>query len=809
MAQENLYRELIFNNNGLKDPDEEVANPVNQGSIFDRLVGPAPADENPFYYQEPEYVEEPTPEPASQPAPATQSAPPAETVEPTTVESTATQTETTGTGQKQPAPKPVEPLNFNVAEPTDDVFSRRVEANRADDETEFYKGPRLFGFDSLSDLADAAMNIGVQTASAESTPPVTENVFSRIPGARYSGDYPAYTGDWNTSPSAYDASRAQYRGRELMQPMPEPTDVNPYPWRPAETPPVSPNVLDISSNGIPADIQDSMNEFKNLPDVQMISKPAGFDNPLWKEVYDEYYNLGLKEGKNQQKALSDAIGMANLEYELATKNVNNYGKPLSESPFMQLLVQAMNTDMSKSPTTPIIFEAVTKIPQIAENLYDAGIERQYREWAERYNTEHPENYDPKLGGPSQEFAGWYQYDPRNPVNPGASGYREWRENRNDTLQSEAQQRAYDLRVEREARRQDEMNYDPSVRNLLSGQAPETYTGSPNDISASTQNLLQEQSERDEQARIEQTRRNLARQRQAEDLQAGLLEGSRLLDNPFARDAFDMLGNVSDIGKRLDMTRDIARDWSRQDLEARSKAGYQTFNYEDAINGQLDDDYAVPQVLTDEYGNTEYNGALNHLLNAYDIQYDANGNPITDEDGNVQKNYHYGDAHQLLALWARPDYINNPAAGLPQGDGAGFRELNLPEDVLNSGILASSQFTSADVARNGENVEYVDISKEDYDRLFDLFVGANPALRVLMDAGLLTDEDIAKFFFKMPRTEASKPRGSGGYGGGGRYYGGGGGYIGGGSYKPSVNLPTPTTAKQQQNRIYNIMKNWSF
>jgi len=65
------------------------------------------------------------------------------------------------------------------------------------------------------------------TSTPETTPtaPVAEETTQmytprRIPGARYSGDYPAYTGDWNQSPSAYDASRAQYRGRELMQPMP-------------------------------------------------------------------------------------------------------------------------------------------------------------------------------------------------------------------------------------------------------------------------------------------------------------------------------------------------------------------------------------------------------------------------------------------------------------------------------------------------------------------------------------------------------------------------------------------------------------
>lgn len=785
MAQENLYRELIFNNNGLKDPDEEVANPVNQGSIFDRLVGPAPADENPFYYQEPEYVEEPAPEPASQPAPATQSAPPAETVEPTTVEPTATQTETTGTGQKQPAPKPVEPLNFNVAEPPDTAFARRVEANRADDETEFYKGPRLFGFDSLSDLADAAMNIGVQTASAESTTPATNPLTAP--------DMSNYLSGWQrreqSMRNATARNTAMERANELV----------PYDY----------------GGVVPADTNASLaydNPVRRTGEYRAEAQTPEYnglninlrrymENPAegWQADYDFYFNQAASLGMSEADARAAAVEAADRDRDRAEEQMirETTYRVLNADPLVNNVLQETGVNPMEEYKTLLPF--VDKIKGFASDL------------AQDYS-----NYKgPTLNAFNQMVNdritanNFENYDPRKTENPGVNGYREWQENRHDALQTEAQQRAYDLRVEREARRQDEMNYDPSVRNLLSGQAPETYTGSPNDISASTQNLLQEQSERDEQARIEQTRRNLARQRQAENLQAGLLEGSRLLDNPFARDAFDMLGNVSDIGKRLDMTRDIARDWSRQDLEARSKAGYQTFNYEDAINGQLDDDYAVPQVLTDEYGNTEYNGALNHLLNAYDIQYDANGNPITDEDGNVQKNYHYGDAHQLLALWARPDYINNPAAGLPQGDGAGFRELNLPEDVLNSGILASSQFTSADVARNGENVEYVDISKEDYDRLFDLFVGANPALRVLMDAGLLTDEDIAKFFFKMPRTEASKPRGSGGYGGGGRYYGGGGGYIGGGSYKPSVNLPTPTTAKQQQNRIYNIMKNWSF
>jgi len=110
--------------------------------------------------------------------------------------------------------------------------------------------------------------------------------------------------------------------------------------------------------------------------------------------------------------------------------------------------------------------------------------------------------------------------------------------------------------------------------------------------------------------------------------------------------------------------------------------------------------------------------------------------------------------------------------------------------------------------NDHKMEYFSGSKEEYERLANEFIASMPVLQRLIDSGVMTQEDVARFFFK--RYSTGKTGSSGGYGGGYRSGGGGGGYRPYyGSGKASQQKPNPSTATQKKNRVYNVMKNWSF
>jgi soluble cytochrome b562 len=133
------------------------------------------------------------------------------------------------------------------------------------------------------------------------------------------------------------------------------------------------------------------------------------------------------------------------------------------------------------------------------------------------------------------------------------------------------------------------------------------------------------------------------------------------------------------------------------------------------------------------------------------------------------------------------------------------ELVIPEGC--EGIIASDKEHANDPKRN-DDIETVYMTDEEYVEKVNKFIEANPQLAALLDSGKVTPDAIIANFLKAPRTTygGSSYR-SGGYGG---YYrgGGGGGYrSGGGSSGGSSNSAGSTTQNQQ--RVYNIMKNWSF
>lgn len=222
-----------------------------------------------------------------------------------------------------------------------------------------------------------------------------------------------------------------------------------------------------------------------------------------------------------------------------------------------------------------------------------------------------------------------------------------------------------------------------------------------------------------------------------------------------------------------------------------------YGYVPASTGGMPEEDAVPELLED--GN--YNTALDRILRDNSIMRDENGNVVYDKDGNPLETHTYTNM-DILNLYADPSYKGDGLSH-PENGGIGYRGVTIPDDVKE--IMASTLYYAAG---QGEQAETVEMTATKFNELAEKFMEANPTLKLLVDQGRLTLEDIGNFFFKKIKTTG----GSRGYSGGGygRYYGGGGGgrgyYGGGGS---SSYRPNPTQANQRQSRIYNIMKNWSF
>lgn len=135
---------------------------------------------------------------------------------------------------------------------------------------------------------------------------------------------------------------------------------------------------------------------------------------------------------------------------------------------------------------------------------------------------------------------------------------------------------------------------------------------------------------------------------------------------------------------------------------------------------------------------------------------------------------------------------------------------LPEfaDVIAQSANSAQQQKYLNNGKNADRMETVSMTADEFQKKYDAFLEANPILKQLRDSGRLTDTDIVNHFFKGVKLTTGKKAGTGsgsgyrGYGGGG--YGGYGGYRGGYNYQAP-----PTETKQEEQRINNIMKNWSF
>jgi hypothetical protein len=155
-----------------------------------------------------------------------------------------------------------------------------------------------------------------------------------------------------------------------------------------------------------------------------------------------------------------------------------------------------------------------------------------------------------------------------------------------------------------------------------------------------------------------------------------------------------------------------------------------------------------------------------------------------------------------------DYIlqNFVISGYDNKVNADGKEWNLVIPEGCEDIIASDKEHANDPKRN-DNIETVYMTEEEYKEKVNKFIDANPQLAKLIESNKVTvDGIVANFLKALYKGNGGSGYRSGGYGG--YYRGGGGGYRSyGGSSGGSSNSAGSTTQNQQ--RVYNIMKNWSF
>ena len=264
----------------------------------------------------------------------------------------------------------------------------------------------------------------------------------------------------------------------------------------------------------------------------------------------------------------------------------------------------------------------------------------------------------------------------------------------------------------------------------------------------------------------------------------------------------------------------------------------------AGSGMLPDEIAVPVVYEDGTGNEAFNEltSMNYYNDDGEILYEGNdGNyyyGVPQADGTVDYRVYKGEPaskapkytpEQILSMFVNPN-AGQPGESTWRGLDAVFEGLT-PEERKGMEELLAAFIRGGDInaIREGFDLELANMTEAEYNKFAQKFFDKMPALKALVDKGVIKESDIANFFFKsLPEGKGnpgttSKPKGS--YTGGGYYGGGGGGYYypgyGGGrsrTYAPTAyasqarvdrNPVNPTGANQNQSRVYNIMKNWSF
>ncbi len=323
----------------------------------------------------------------------------------------------------------------------------------------------------------------------------------------------------------------------------------------------------------------------------------------------------------------------------------------------------------------------------------------------------------------------------------------------------------------------------------------------------------------------------------------------MTDPTYAQELEQQYQRFKDLGMN---DRQISAELYRRAAEhmnplARATDAQGNLHYDFALAGAgvLPEDMAIPNV--DANGNG--NAAFNEFANSVDY-FDDKGNTIyrnpdgtfteivPNADGTVDRRkyngevtstYHY-TPDQVLSMYVNPNGGRN---GEPtwRGLDAVFEGLT-PEERAGMEELLANFVGGGDLnrLRDGFDRESTGLTEAQYERLAQLFLNKMPAIQNLIDRGVLSERDVANFFFKAPSGSGSGSGGSGSGSGSGsgyssrggytpysytpRSYGSGGSGYSGGYYnnnpiRNGSGNSTPSTASQRQNRVYNIMKNWSF
>ena len=274
-----------------------------------------------------------------------------------------------------------------------------------------------------------------------------------------------------------------------------------------------------------------------------------------------------------------------------------------------------------------------------------------------------------------------------------------------------------------------------------------------------------------------------------------------------------------------------------------------FDYVLAREGMLPPEMTYPAVDENGRGNAAYNELMNSVeyfdkdgMELYRGNDGTYWQGIPQADGTVKyEKYMDVDGVDIRPKYSAEDILSmyvNPNGG--RNGESSWRGLENVFDGLTAEERAGMEELLAAFVRGGDlnaetmyDTEFANMTPAEYEKFVQLFLSKMPALQDFIDKGLMSREELENFFFKnIPDGNGGALRGGSGGSGSGyrsgyyRNYGGYGGYgyypyrrsggsSGNGYYYPSSgsgrtsNIATPVTTNQNQSRIYNIMKNWSF
>ena len=321
------------------------------------------------------------------------------------------------------------------------------------------------------------------------------------------------------------------------------------------------------------------------------------------------------------------------------------------------------------------------------------------------------------------------------------------------------------------------------------------------------------------------------------------EGAKFVDD-YMKDVKNYNGSVNDANalrqEQLAMRNQMANSKAPAETTYDTESGAKTATLNDVV------DYGIPGYDSEGMPNKSLQSVLQGESSLGQVPterpgYNADGTPnatlqaILSKNGfNIVDGYDISqfkdtapDIYETLRRNQSEGYLGLFDAKFGTASG-GFEGITIPDSIKK--FIASSAGTSVGnenmyyvdpstnevkkVKSNGK-VETVDASADEYVKAVDELIKANKSLQDMVNAGIITKDDVMRHFFKkLSETKedktSSKSYGGGGGGGSKKSSSSGGGGGGGGrSSSGGYGSAPSTTTDQKQARINNIMKNWTF